>query len=268
VATDGSFAADGAGDAGGAGDARVLVDAALGADAQCSNDAGTADLCVGWAPFPNPTSQKIDGYGDEFCNVPTTVYECQNAAFIYGQSLQACGAKVQMAWSLNSLHAFLRVTDKTPSYDEGGTGGNFWNTDSVEIRIRGTAPSGWVDWPNGGHELLIGLWGGTPTIPHGTYWGEPGKDLANGVELAAVRTADGYDIELRVAWKDIGVTSNFVLANQIIPVAIGLNDRIDPGTLARVFFVNRTAPSDGGCGSGPPNPTCDDRTWCQPRMLP
>lgn len=269
-----------------AADAAPDVDAGSGPDAapeagaqpdasECLLPTGQ-DLCQTLPKF-TAASQVVDGVGDEFCGIPAMTFDAVGCPTLDPDPPPAlpASASLRVAWSAQAVHLHVRVQD--PAVIVQPDRARLWNGDSVEIYIAGASGAqltGAFDGTNDGGAIQLVL-----TPPSGAFpargeafFSRFGAHSAIDPSLYAGRLVPGgYELELRFPWP--------ASANPATPgarvgfdFALGVQDAASAGgrqlqCIISDVFVDG-AQACGLSAGTPAAPYCDDRTWCQPQLLP
>jgi len=254
-------------------------------DGPADRDAGPCPILTGndaCATVPHFTAarQVVDGIGDEFCDVPAMVFDVNSCPTLFPSNPPDLPEKVSLriAWSRDAFHLHVHVDD--PSVVVNPDPGRLWSGDAVEIFVAGASGAnlhGSYNGSNDGGAIQIVLAppaNGFPT--RGQAFFNPGGSVHTSAPIsssiyAGRLVADGYELELRFPWAAFAEPA--IPGNKIaFDVAIGAQQDADAGgrqlqcVISNVFVDGREA---CGYSSGTPaQPYCDDRTWCQPELLP
>lgn len=266
-------------------DASVLMDASI-ADGARDADAGPCpiltgnDACATVPRFTSPT-QIVDGIGDEFCDVPAMVFDVTSCPTLVPSGEPPPLAEkvyLRIAWSVDAFHLHVHVVD--PDVIVNPDPASLWNGDAVEIFVAGTSGAGLTGSYNGTDDggaiqiVLAPPGGGFPT--RGQAFFNPGGSVHTSAPISASIYAgrlvdDGYELELRLPWvafADPAVPGGLMAFD----IAIGAQRLADAGGRELQCIISNTF-VDGSLACGYPagtaaQPWCDDRTWCQPELLP
>jgi hypothetical protein len=222
----------------------------------------------------------VDGIGAEFCDIPAMVFEVNSCPMLYPSEPPVLPEKVylRIAWSTDAFHLHIRVVD--PSVIVNPDPGNLWNGDAVEIFIAGASGenlNGSYNGSNDGGAIQIVLAPpGAGVSTRGQAFFNPGGSVHTSAPInssiyAGRLVDDGYELELRYPWAAFAepATPGSRIA---FDIAIGAQQDSDAGgrqlqcVISDVFIDGASA-----CGypaGVPAQPWCDDRTWCQPELLP
>jgi|SoiMethySBSTD1v2_1073268.scaffolds.fasta_scaffold09616_8 cellulose/xylan binding protein with CBM9 domain len=271
------------GSSGGAASGGTAGDAAI-EDARRDADAGPCRIKVGndaceTVPRFKALAQIVDGIGDEFCDIPAMEFDVNECPTLLPAEPPDLPEHVflRIAWSPDAFHLHVKVVD--PNVVVNPQSGSLWNGDAVEIYIAGASGDGLTGQYNGtndGGAIQIVL--GPPGSGHGVrgqaffnYSGQHTSTSINPSTYAGRLVPDGYELELRFPW--VAFADPAVPGARIaFDIAIGAQQNPDAGgrqlqcIISNVFVDGKSA-----CGyqpGTPAQPWCDDRTWCQPRLLP
>jgi hypothetical protein len=257
-----------------------------GTDGRCSAPAvveaagdGGADLCHAIAHFTG--TQVVDGDPEDLASIPAASYPW--SALSPSGGLTVTGDKLdttaRVGWSDAGVHLYFHVTYETGTVIVPEGTDELWYGDALEIFVRGSG-------------VLTGAYGGgadpgalqiivvpDPTNPPRTEmavgYGTNLGPLA-GAQVAAVRDATGYGIEAMLPWSRISAADASAIgpgAGQTIGFMFGVDYRDrEAGAPYQPEYqltiplhaVSDTSP----CPNAQPIPSCDDRTWCTPTLLP
>jgi hypothetical protein len=255
-------------------------------DAAADREAGACpiltgvDLCSGIPKF-TASSEIVDGVGDEFCDIPAMVFDFNHCATEYFTGSEPPKSEQQVvlraAWSTDAFHVDVRVTDSRIVVNADPS--MLWNGDAIEIYL---AASSTLNGPFDGHKdggaVQIVLTPPTETLAAvGAAFYSPGGGAApfdallKATDYAGRLVDGGYEIEMRLPWS---ADAEAILSGVKIgfDVDIDAEDEVDAGGRQLQCLLHETA-VDGSafCGYAkgvPAQPFCDDRTWCQPTLLP
>lgn len=225
-----------------------------------------------------PRAQKVDGFGDEFCDVPATSFDAKSAQYVEPSKPPAgvsSTARVHVAYSDAGLHVFVHVADPKVVVAPYTSVPLLTNGDSIEICAAGFGDvtgsfSHGVD-VGAAHIVIAPPYGGFPpralrydSFEDGTPAALPSTDFAGRL------VDDGYEIELHLRWADLTGTHGTPVAPQKIAfdVSINLSDDGKARVLQETLgFRPQTKPSDDCVHNGTTaEPYCDDRVWCTPSL--
>jgi hypothetical protein len=264
----------------GAGDGASGQDAAPEAGAQpdaseCLLPTGQ-DLCQTLPKFA-AASQVVDGVGDEFCGIPAMTFDAVSCPTVDPDPPPALPASVSLrvAWSAQAVHLHVRVQD--PAIIVQPDRARLWNGDSVEIYIAGASGAqltGAFDGTNDGGAIQLVL-----TPPSGAF---PARGEAFFSRFGAHSEIDpslyagrlipgGYELELRFPWPSSANPAT-PGARVAFDFALGVQDAASAGgrqlqCIISDVFVDGAQACGLAAGTAAA-PYCDDRTWCQPELLP
>ncbi len=262
------------------------VDATGSFDAATDRDAGACpiltgvDLCSGLPRFTAP-SQIVDGVGDEFCDIPAMVFDLNHCATEYftGSEPPKLDEQVYLraAWSTDAFHLDVRVTD--PHVVVNADQSMLWNGDAIEIYLAGSSTlNGPFDSHEDGGAVQIVLTPPTSTLAAlGAAFYSPGGGaspfdaMLKASDYAGRLIDGGYELEMRLPWSaDAEAMAPGVKIG--FDVDIDAEDELDAGGRQLQCLLHQTS-VDGHafCGYAMgtmAQPFCDDRTWCQPTLLP
>ena len=101
-----------------------------------------ATPCQSLPVMPNPTLQRVDGIGDEFCTVPELSFVVKDMPQIYpAPALDSpVHGALRVAWSADYFHAYAHVSD--PSVLASASA-DLWDGDAVELFIAPPSSAGY-----------------------------------------------------------------------------------------------------------------------------
>jgi hypothetical protein len=116
-------------------------------------------------------------------------------------------AKFTVAWDENYLYVAARVKDQR--YVQNAHGKELYKGDSLEILLDTSLTADYYERDLSSDDFQIGLSPGSPAPgqnPEAYVW-YPKKHRGTpaGVVIAAVATADGYDVEVAIPWSVFGI---------------------------------------------------------------
>jgi hypothetical protein len=239
------------------------------------------DACDTVPRFPTGVTQVIDGFGDEFCTIPAMEFDVNDCpTMIPGGELPNLPEKVylRVAWSQFHFHLHVKVEDPNVLVNPADT--SLWNGDAVEIYIAGTSGAGltgsYDGTDDGGAIQIVLAPPGGGHAARGQAFFNPGDGRHTSTRIDASTyagrlTSDGYELELIYTWLPI--------ANPRVPgakiafnIAVGAQQVLDAGgRQLQCIISNVFVDGEEACGytpGTPAQPWCDNRTWCQPELLP
>ncbi len=230
----------------------------------------TAKPCAAIPAFTG--TQVLDGYADDFCNVPGFVLAFDSTA---GKVNRASGedasatypekATFRVAWSTSLVHVHVEVVD--PSVNPNKNPADIWNGDSVEFMISTNSNlTGLTSTDaNALHVIANSTIGVTVKASgdSGTH-----TQISDANFFKALTTSQGYAVEVRMPWPG-GAT---VTAGTAIYFDAAINS-------ARLNTTDSTAPRNAqallfqspnttktSCTGAEVAPFCDDRLWCSTKF--
>lgn len=282
----GGFAGTGAGGTAGAGTGTGGAGAAT-----CPIKTGGA-LCSGVPRFTG--TQVVDGSGDDFCDVPATVFPIKDGVQLDGNKpppiLDVLFARV--AWDGAGIHAHFHVDDA-----------EVMSGDAIEFDIGGQFPlAGFFDGVStdlgltaiglvvGGTSTTLGFPVTFPAVADMTYQGNQtvcvpmpctspprglvsfGQPLVAPARWAHRIVPGGYEFELFLPWVVLGRTTAPNVGTAIA-ADFALTARSERLT-ARAYLAINPLPngSSSACQTNRigdktfADPSCDDRGWCAPTL--
>ncbi len=249
-----------------------------GADAKPScpsvgSDGGIGNACTSLPRFTG--TQRIDGVGDELCALALDAWDKRTTPFQIPTPPTADvdpRAELRVGWSSVGLHLHVHVVDPTGvivSPPEASVA----ESDSVEIYASGFVPTG-GDYDDvsdlGAIHVIVtppgaGL-GARANIFDSRY---DHAAVAMSPSLYAVRiVSDGYEVEMQLPWTLISRTAPPSSGAGIgFDVALNKDRASDHKRILQTFLGYRTDPvTPSSCTISKPEPWCDDRTWCVPKL--
>jgi hypothetical protein len=224
-------------------------------------------------------TQTVDGKDDEFCGVPSFVFD--KAAASKGgvvnnynglQDAEFASVKARVAWSSAGLHAFFDVTDaKVESVtmaDPNQALTTPYQGDSIELFVASNDTA--TGAPGGDSGAVVVTLAATGKSVSVTTTNNNGLSVTYAelpsAQYAQAKTAGGYAIEVMIPWKGdspgSGAKVRFDLAiNMADDNFGGVGDMRD----AQLIYHVSTVSGQTSC-PGAAEPYCDDRTWCSPTL--
>lgn len=214
-------------------------------------------------------TQVVDGYGDDFCNVPgfTLAFDSTAAKInpASGESATATypeRATFKVAWSADSVHVHIEVTD--PSVSPNTNPGEIWNGDGVEFMISTSneltgLTSADVNTlhviANSSIGVTVKAWGG----------GGNHAQISDPNLFKTQTTSQGYAVELKMPWPEgVQVTAGTAIYFDAAVNSGRPNADNAPQRVAQALLFQAPTPTNTTC-TGTGNdiaPFCDDRLWC------
>ena len=244
---------------------------------KCPAPKGDAKPCDGITHREElATGQMMDGAPDDFCDVPYVDFD--NSKGVIKSPSPTPGAavttmRIRVAWSSYGIHAHLAVQDPNLLPLKPLTDKNVFLGDSVEVYIAGhTALTGDFDGLSKdiGAQQIIFTAPDSTTMSRAVYFYNGVSRSSPDINRWTARlTSAGYDVELRLPWSELKPPS---LPAPTMGARIALSwafnnkyNTTDPQAFS-VFEVKTPYPSPTNC-TGDPQPFCDDRLWCTPKLL-
>jgi hypothetical protein len=239
-------------------------------DAPTTCTTATATPCTTIPKFDG--TQTVDGKDDDFCQVPSFVFNKASAGFVNNynniQDSEFPVVTARVAWSAAGLHAFFDVTDASVQSvtmaDPGQALTAPYEGDSIELLISSSdAATGAPGGDNGTAQVTLaatGLSASVKVTNNGgiatTYTELPAA------QYAQAKTATGYVIEVQLLWQGVapsgGGKVRFDLAVNVADTNFGsVSDMRDAQ-----MVLNQSSVSGQTSCPGAAEPWCDDRTWC------
>jgi len=196
-----------------------------------------ADLPPLGIPLKPDPPIAVDGAMDEWVGVPNAISIEQPAQCVHGPGSWAgasdCSAIVHTAWRQEALFIACEVTDDALHQDQ--TGESLWKGDHVEIYLdaKPELEPDRQEFGPGQFQIVIspGNFKQTgdalnDTRPEAFIYRPPGTS-AEGVRVAAKKTAAGYDIEAAIPWEllDLKPTAGVSLG---LEIGISDTDSVEP----------------------------------------
>jgi hypothetical protein len=228
---------------------------------------GTGHCATGAAPctmIPHfAGAQIMDGYDDEFCDVPSFLLDfgSHNAkvnSFRTANPSETALARV--AWSSNALHVFVTVTD--PSVHPWISDDHVYEGDSVELMLANSeSVSG--DPADDSNTMEIQASYQRGFVVHVDNGSETSREPVPPGSLKGRVFAGGYTVELRVPWLGAAPHSGSTIR---FDLALNSAQNTAEATWRDAQAVLTMGPSGetfagSPCGSDV-EPYCDDRAWC------
>ncbi len=160
------------------------------------------------------TPPTIDGDGTEWNE---TVYAITNVMSGTVASTTDLSADFQVSWDNNYLYVYGNVKDDVLMNDSQTQP---YNDDVLEIYIDGGNEKA-TTYDANDHQLMFRV-----NDPDVIYWSASQVTNPAGVDFSRTNTADGYEIEVRIAWSFIGATPAHA---KEIGLDIHINDDDDGG---------------------------------------
>jgi len=248
------------------------IDPPMSPDGGCAMSGGTICAANGTIPPFREPSQRVDGQGDEFCDVAPTVLLAEKGAYVHPSPppKSQVAASIRVAWSNAALHVHVHVDDAHVLVAPMDRSLDLWNGDSIDLFVSGRWPlDGRYDPTSDPHTHFLTV---APPSVDGTIPARATiRDTASHATVllpsemwAARLVPQGYDVELRVPWSWLGSTP---AAGKEIGIDFALNVDDDATKAGREMWSLlglRAPPTWPASPCSAPNylPWCDDRTWC------
>ena len=257
-----------------------------GADGACVTppsvavgDAGVSTFCQGIPRFTGV--QTVDGDASDLSTLPVISYPWtalvpSGGTAIVGDKLDTTA---QIGWSDLGVHLYFHVAYETGQVIVPTGDDELWYGDALEIFLKGdgTLTGGYGNGLDPGALQIIVT--PDPSAPPRTEMAvDYGMDLGplTAAQVAVVRDPDatGYSVEYLIPWSRIsapGASATGPGAGQTIGFQFGVDYRnredggLQPGYQLTLALSNIAGTST--C-TYQPIPSCDDRTWCSPTLLP
>jgi hypothetical protein len=233
-----------------------------GAGGACN--AETTFPCSSLHRAPPGFTQKVDGKGDEFCDLSVFSFlprggqfrTCPPPSFI---DQAKTTANVRTAWDNDGVHIFAHV-DKLTNIEVAPLADNLQDYDSIEFYVANTGtPTGDVATDHG-MQIVVGPANNAAHVrASGAIMGMP--------KFAGSYGTKSYDVEVSIAWGDLG--GPVPTAGDHVLWDLRVNTRDGSGTTYK-GFENYTKPNGQPlyCDFmvGDPDPATDDTTWCKSKL--
>jgi hypothetical protein len=231
-------------------------DAAEDTDATCTGS--QFDMCQVVPKAPAGFAQVVDAMGDDFCQVPAQIFLPKLGKFhtcgTDANFIDSANAEVvlRMAWSDAALSVFAHV-QKDPSIPIVSDT-PLYKGDALELFFANTATrTGDLAADNALHVIIA---------PPPEDGGPGGANIPDG-EWASRRTADAYEIELRIPWSEFGGPAPNSGAKVVVDLGV---DIVGPQGERYQSFVHYEQ-SDGATlyckDNSLPVPSDGTLTWCE-----
>ncbi len=225
-------------------------------------------------------TQTVDGKDGDFCDVPSFVFDVENAAKINNYNnvppTQFETVTAHVAWSSAGFSGFFDVQDASVQTvnqaDPTQAVGKVYLGDSVEVMISSSdAVTGLTGTDNNTLHVIVPADGPAVSVKTSNSGGTSSGAHTNlpATEYAQVKTSTGYAVEVRLPWPGgspvAGTQIRFDLALNSADTVFGSLDEMRDGQL--LYYVG----SVGGTttcqnSSDGTVPFCDDRLWCSPSL--
>ncbi|MGZ3451970.1 MAG: hypothetical protein ACXVEF_20335 [Polyangiales bacterium] len=272
-----------------------------GADSGADSSSGCAiktggDLCTTIPKFTG--TQVVDAIGDEFCDVPATVFQVKKGVVPAGA--RAVGpvpdtVSARIAWDTLGIHAHFHVEDPYLLHYPANSG-QYVGPDAIQLFLGGETPTFGTFDGNLYDDGFVGIQispattngpkfknmpSGMPASADYLYWRHPGNfwsPLIAPVQWSTRTIAGGYEAEVFVPWSVLG-RSSAPSSGTSIAADLGMWTCNDPDAWATLPYLNcadayygvsylaiKPPPGASTCDVDPVSPLCDDRTWCVPKL--
>lgn len=222
-------------------------------------------LCTGVPAAPNGFQQTVDGLDDDFCHVPTSVFQPKLGVFhtcgADAQFIDAANASVAMrvAWSASGVHFFAAVR-KAANIPIVVDTVQLYKGDALELFFANRAtPNGNLVTDGAAHLIVA------PPGPDGGpgYLSSPSPWTA---EWATRLVQGGYDVELVIPWTELGGPAPE--SGSAVVLDVGVDITGPKGERYQSFLAYTTV--DGGqqfCKDNTkPTPSESTLTWCSSKL--
>ncbi|MBN1606212.1 MAG: hypothetical protein JW940_06240 [Polyangiaceae bacterium] len=229
---------------------------------------GSGGCATGAAPCTSiphfAGAQNVDGYDDEFCNIPSFLLDfgSHNAKVnTYRTASPSETALVRAAWSPFALHVFVTVTDS--SVHAWTSDDHVYEGDSIELFVANTE-SVTGDPGDDANAKQIQASYERGFVVHVQDAGETSRQLLPETELKGRVFVGGYTIELKVPW--IGPpphSGSTIRVNLVLNSAQNTTEATWRDAQAILTMGPPGERFDGSPCGADIQPYCDDRAWCQ-----
>jgi len=138
-------------------------------------------------------------------------------------------ATSRITWDANGLYVGFDVTDAVLDVNQGGTDGEVWNGDGVEVMIHLGAPATALS-PSDFH--LLANANGDVTDERGASWGwDRSWNLSPRQVSVVQKPSGGYTVEMAIPWANLGIAAP--PAGTRIGLDLALNDVDISGSMPR-----------------------------------
>ncbi len=240
-------------------------------------DARVVDPCTSIPRFSG--TQRVDGANDDFAGVPVRSYRWSDLAALPAVVGDRLDLAAQVAWSDAGLHLFLHVHYESGVVVLPNGADPLWFGDAIEVFLKGDARlTGRFDGVRDQGAIQIVAVPDATGMPRSQTYVNQGMTVLGPLpagSVAARRDPDGYDLEFLVGWSLVGAPSTPPAAGSSVGFDLGVDyhTRAPDGGASNVQYqllLSLAAVPDltANCPGEAPIPSCDDRTWCTPRLAP
>ena len=246
-------------------------------------DAGPPDYCQRIPPFTG--TQVVDGHDDELTSLPLIFYGCMALVSWDDHSVapDCLDTSARVGWSAKGVHLYFHVVYETGTVMVPEAGEALYDGDDFELFLKSNAS---VTGPYGGgsdpgalqilvapdlHDPRAGSFTSAGYVDAGV---PPASTFAVHLDTDA-GGATGYAIEYFIPWSMISAPSDpLPAAGGRIDFDFALDYRqrdltIDSEPRYQLLLSsNGNVSNNPTCSGQTPVPSCDDRTWCTPTLLP
>jgi hypothetical protein len=215
-------------------------------------------------------SQAVDGYADEFCDIPPVHFTAGNAPYKEGATGSQAAPNppppeeitFRAAWSTAAFHFHAHIVDPTIAVDSDVN--RLYNGDELELYVAGGTNFA-VTFPGGTNDnaMLVGVSPAAGSIPARAIVIKGSTKTALDPQYWAARLVPGgWEVEFRLPW--VGTAMPAGPGSQL-GFQLGLSMSETPGG-GRVEFATLPIPTVAttSCPQSHAMPWCDDQTWCKP----
>lgn len=206
-------------------------------------------------PFTSPF-QEVDGSDADFCGVPSVAWRHGDGGFESLATAADADAIVRVAWSTAALHvhAWIGDDDVRPNEERPYLGDAFEvfvsSTDELEGEFDGAEAAGSV-------QLVVAPGQTGPIVE---LYPDDAQPL-EGVQATALSVADGYVVEMFIPWR----WPERITIDSRIGFDVALDSATGESAFSQALLCLEPVETTS-CASMDPHPSCDNRTWCRPRL--
>jgi hypothetical protein len=245
----------------------------------CSPDQAcvqTIDACLDLPAFSG--TQVVDGFDTDFAGVPVFVLNPADAVVWEELEGDRVSLTARVAWSSSGLHAHFHV-----DYPDGGSmvvpmgTDPLYYGDGIELFLKGdnhlTGVYGGANDPGAIQLIAVPAAMGQPA--RAQLFTNQGQDDLGPLSPANFASrlvgSSAYELELELPWAlmqpDAGLPPPIAGAQIGFDVGVDYHTRSGPSNVQYqlLLALNPITGPDPTCPQGP-HPSCDDRTWCTPRL--
>jgi len=239
---------------------------AAGSSGSCAGT--TAKPCTAIPAFTG--TQLVDGYGDDFCQVPGFLLAFDSTAGkINVTSGETAGATYpekatfKVAWSPTHVQVHVEVID--PSVNANKNPSEIWNGDGVEFMISTNSNvTGLTSSDANTLHVIANSTIGVTVKASGNSGNH--SQISDASQFKAITTSRGYAIEVKLPWPGgVTVTSGTAIYFDAAINSARLNsaDSSSPRVAQALLYQSSNTTNTSCTGTGNDvAPFCDDRLWC------